>query len=189
MTIESVFLPRSRTPRDGLLTADALRSGPFTPGAATGFAAGDSLLAGLDFHHFAIVVADLALARELHTVELGVEAWQSGELSGQAVRQGRQVALDGTRVAVGRLGAGLVELVQPGPHPTVAREILDRRGEGLFAIGYLVSDPREALRKAAAHGGVLEQVQPNRAEPTEAYVDAGSGLLIGLLRRGAPWPL
>ncbi|MCK9894751.1 VOC family protein [Frankia sp. AgB32] len=189
MTIESVFLPRSRTPRDGLLTTDALQSGPFAPYAAEGFAAVDSILADLTFHHFAIVVADLDLARELHTVELGVEAWQSGELSGPALRHGRLVALDGTRIAVGRLGAGLVELIQPGPHPTVAREILDRRGEGLFAVGYLVSNPRAALRGAQAHGAVIEQVQPNRTEPTEAYLDAGSGLLIALLRHGATWPL
>ncbi|SNQ50005.1 conserved hypothetical protein [Frankia canadensis] len=190
MSTESVFLTRAPERAGGISATGRAPVGqfPLAPRPGTGFAAVDSILANLTFHHFGIVVADLDLARGLYTVALGIDSWQVVALSGPALRRNRTIALDGARVAVGRLGAGHVQLVEPGHQPSLAREMLDLRGEGLFAIGYLVDDLAAALRGAGRGGALVEQIQPDPGSPTQAYLDGGSGLLVDLLQRGAPWP-
>ncbi|EIV94288.1 VOC family protein [Frankia sp. QA3] len=188
MTTESIFHPQVRV-QTGVAPARH-GAGDCAPAGSrfTGIGAVESLLAGLTFHHFGIVVTDLDLARELYTVSLGIDSWRTLALSGPAVRRGRPVALDGTRVAIGRLGTSLVELVEPGCQPGTAREILDRRGEGLFAIGYVVDDVAAQLRASVAAGATVEQVRPDAGHPVGAYLDAGSGLLVDLVQSGASWP-
>jgi catechol 2,3-dioxygenase-like lactoylglutathione lyase family enzyme len=189
VTAESVFFTRAREQAGADPAAERAPGRRFPlaePGA--GFAAVDSMLARLTFHHFGIVVADLEPAREFYTVALGVDAWQVLEQSGPALWRGRLIALDGTRVAVGRLGMGHVLLVEPGCQPSLAREMFDRRGEGLFAVGYLVDDLGDMLRGIGRGGTVVEQVRPDRGDPHEAYLDGGSGVLVTLLQQGAPWP-
>lgn len=185
MTIESVFSQRARAGGNGLLTPARPRPASVAVAPGAGFAAVDSILSTLTFHYLGVVVADLAFSRELYTVGFGVHGWHTEELAGPVQRQRDRILQDGTLVAVARLGAGRVVLVQPGAGQTVARDALDRRGEGLFAVGYLVDNLCAALRQAQAHGAVVVQVQPNAAEPAIAYLDGGTGLLLGLHQRGA----
>ncbi|WP_041938810.1 MULTISPECIES: VOC family protein [Frankia] len=189
MTTESIFHPRAWM-ATGVIPARHGAMDPPPAGAPfTGLGAVEAALAGLTFHHFAIVVTDLELARELYTVSLGIDSWHTRALSGPAVYRGRPVALDGARVAIGRLGAGLVELIAPGCQPSAARETLDRRGEGLFAIGYLVDDVAAQLRVPVSAGARIEQVRPDARHPVEACLDAGSGLLVDLVQSGSSWPV
>ncbi|MCM3885472.1 VOC family protein [Frankia sp. R82] len=190
MKTRSAFTSHACVPRGG--PPAEVPSGPprvFGPPVpipvGAGRAAMDALLAGLTFHRFDIAVADLEAAREFYTVALGVEVWQSRALAGTVWRRGQAVPLAGTLVAEGTLGSGFVRLVEPAAGHTVAREALERRGEGLFAIGYQVDDPVTALGAALAAGTAVEQLGPDPVHPAEIYLDGGSGLLFGLLHRDA----
>lgn len=187
MTTEPVFHLQARMQAEMIPTRCGATDLAADGAPFSGIEAIESLLAGLTFHHFAIVVADLDLARELYTVSLGIESWHTRALSGPAVRRGRPVALDGARVAAGRLGSSQVELVEPGRQPWTAREILDRRGEGVFAIGYLVDDVAAQLHASVAAGARVEQVRPDTQHPVGAYLDGGSGLLVDLVQSGSSW--
>ncbi|CAO5176790.1 VOC domain-containing protein [Frankia sp. AiPs1] len=191
MKTESALLAQAGVPHsDNPSAAHDNRPQLFSTPAPTGagFAAIGSCLAGLTFHHFDIAVAGLDEAREIYTVMLGIGAWRTRTLTGAVERHGRTVAQGGARVAVGSLGSGLVRLIEPGIGLTVAREALDRRGEGLFAIGYQVDDPIAALGAALVAGTTVEQVGPDLVTPTEIYLDGGSGLLLNLLHGGANGP-
>ncbi|MCM3921965.1 VOC family protein [Frankia sp. AiPs1] len=188
MTTESVFHSQAWMQAGVISARHGALDPPPTAARLTGVGAVEAVLAGLTFHHFAIVVADLELARELYTVSLGIDSWHTQALSEGALHRGRPVALDGAHVAIGRLGAGLVELIAPGHQPWAAREILDRRGEGIFAIGYLVNDVAAQLRVAVRAGARVEQVRPDTRHPVQAYLDAGSGLLVDLVESGSSWP-
>ncbi|WP_235826433.1 hypothetical protein [Candidatus Frankia alpina] len=75
----------------------------------------------------------------------------------------------------------------PASQPWTAREILDRRGEGVFAIGYLVDDVAAQLHASVAAGARVEQVRPDTQHPVGAYLDGGSGLLVDLVQSGSSW--
>ena len=45
-----------------------------------------------------------------------------------------------------------LQLCQPGPEPTPQRQFLDARGEGVFHVGFEVSDADAADQAAAARG-------------------------------------
>ncbi|ETA04470.1 lactoylglutathione lyase-like lyase [Frankia casuarinae] len=145
----------------------------------------EEMLGELTFHHLGILVADLDAARERYAVSLGVDAWESRVVSGPAVWRDRPIMIEDVRIAFGRFGSSLVELVEPGERPWTGREILDQRGEGLFSIGYEVDDLPACLHRAVAAGCLVEQLRPDARNPRRAYLDAGSGLLIELIPGGA----
>lgn len=189
MKTGSAFLGRACVSRGGPPTGvEPDRPRVFAPTTGAGAAAIDMLLGGLTFHCFDIAVTALEAAREIYTVTLGVEIWQTRELAGTVWRRGRAVSLAGTLVAEGRLGSGLVRLVEPAAGHTVAREAIERRGEGLFSIGYQVDDPVAALGATLAARTLVEQFGPDRIRPAEIYLNGGSGLLLCLLQRDKPSP-
>jgi methylmalonyl-CoA/ethylmalonyl-CoA epimerase len=145
------------------------------------------LLGELTYHHLGVVVTDLDIARELYSVSLGVSEWETRTISGPAIWRGRPILIEGARVAFGRLGSSLIELVEPGRTPWAARKILDRRGEGIFSICYQVDDVPGTVRRGVGAGCLVEQFSPDAEKPRSVYLDAGSGLLIELIPDGVDW--
>jgi methylmalonyl-CoA/ethylmalonyl-CoA epimerase len=107
-------------------------------------------LAGHELHHVAIVVADLAAARERYAA-LGFPLPHAEEVADQQVM-----------VETFALAAGSVELIQPtDPDGPIAR-FLAKRGEGLHHVAYRVDDLDAALRGLAARGVRLIDERPRR---------------------------
>ncbi len=103
-----------------------------------------------ELHHVAIVVADLAAARERYAA-LGFPLPHAEEVADQQVM-----------VETFALAAGSVELIQPtDPDGPIAR-FLAKRGEGLHHVAYRVDDLDAALRGLAARGVRLIDERPRR---------------------------
>ncbi|HEU0114496.1 MAG TPA: methylmalonyl-CoA epimerase [Thermomicrobiales bacterium] len=107
-------------------------------------------LGPLALHHVAIVVRDLATARERYAA-LGFPLPHAEEVADQRVL-----------VETFALATGYVELIQPtDPDGPIAR-FLDKRGEGLHHVAYEVDDLARALRDLAARGVRLIDERPRR---------------------------
>ena len=104
----------------------------------------------LEFHHVAVVVADLAVAR-MRYAAIGFPIPNCEEIIDQAVL-----------VAAFDLGNGYVELIQPtDPDGPIAR-YLAKRGEGLHHVAYAVPDIDAALRHLGERGVRLIDAVPRR---------------------------
>ncbi|HET7092677.1 MAG TPA: methylmalonyl-CoA epimerase [Thermomicrobiales bacterium] len=107
-------------------------------------------LGPLALHHVAIVVRDLAAARERYAA-LGFPAPHAEAVADQRVL-----------VETFALASGYVELIQPtDPDGPIAR-FLEKRGEGLHHVAYRVDDLDGALRDLAARGAWLIDETPRR---------------------------
>jgi methylmalonyl-CoA/ethylmalonyl-CoA epimerase len=107
-------------------------------------------LDSLALHHVAIVVGDLATARERY-IGIGFPPAHAEEVADQRVL-----------VETFALATGYVELIQPtDPEGPIAR-YLEKRGEGLHHVAYRVEDLDQALRELAARGVRLIDETPRR---------------------------
>jgi methylmalonyl-CoA/ethylmalonyl-CoA epimerase len=103
----------------------------------------------------AVVVHDLDEAMRHYTTALGIAPWRVYTLSPDWVPnmtyRGREQPYS-ARMALADVGAMQYELIQPLDGPTIHREFLDARGEGLHHFGYFVDDLDAAIAEMAAQG-------------------------------------
>jgi methylmalonyl-CoA/ethylmalonyl-CoA epimerase len=141
-----------------------------------------ALVRGL--HHVAIAVRDLEQARPLYESVLGMSAAEPEHVADQNVH-----------VLVVHAGTQRIELVQPAAPDSPISAFLDKRGEGLHHLAWLVDDCAGALAALRARGVRLidETPRPGAHGTRIAFVHprATGGVLMELvedpaLRAGAP---
>ena len=147
----------------------AAAGGP-TPSAPT---PGEPLLVAID--HVAIAVHDLEAAIEYYRQTFGA-----------SVTHRETLDTDGVEEALIGVAGSYIQLVSPTrPDSPVARS-LERRGEGLHHVGYLVADCAAALDAVRRSGGHLidEVPRPGSRGTTVAFVHpkGAFGTLIELVQ-------
>ena len=97
-----------------------------------------------------IVVRDLQKAVENYWATLGIGPWQIVRMEPPILRE---VTLRGKLVeasmlaAIAQSGSIQLELIQPLEGPSIWKEFLEKRGEGLHHVQSLVQNPKVALAK------------------------------------------
>lgn len=137
----------------------------------------ESLLTDID--HVAIAVRDIEAAI----------AWYAENLGAQVVHR-EDVASDGVREALIKVGGSYIQLLTPSREDSTVAAFLERRGEGLHHVGYRVSSCARALEALKASGSrVLDEVpRPGSRGTTIAFVHPKTsfGTLIELVEESAP---
>ena len=99
----------------------------------------ESLLKRVD--HLGIAVHDLTTAMATYSATLGLRDWETIDLPERSMR-----------VAIGRLGDMLIELIAPTSSEAAFNKFLAERGEGLHHVAYEVANIDEALQALAEQG-------------------------------------
>jgi methylmalonyl-CoA epimerase len=132
----------------------------------------ESLLTDID--HVAIAVRDLEAAI----------AWYADNLGAVVVHR-EDVASDGVREALIKVGDSYIQLLTPTREDSTVAAYLERRGEGLHHVGYRVKDCAQALAALKAGGSrVLDETpRPGSRGTTIAFVHPKTsfGTLIELV--------
>ena len=115
------------------------------------------LLTRLD--HVGIACRDLRRAIDMYRETFGLVVVSLEENQEQGVREA-MLAVGPAGAAVGALGVGYVQLLEPLAPDTPVGKFLARRGEGLHHVGYGVSDIGEALATVAGTGIRLVDERP-----------------------------
>src|SRR4051812_32763513 len=93
-------------------------------------------------YHLGVVVRDVDAAMATYATLLGVPSFHRIDTNYEAPpRSGRGTIA--TRNAFGRWGDLIVELGERGLGNGPAGEFLERRGEGIFHVGYSTDDPTQ----------------------------------------------
>ena len=136
----------------------------------------------LKFHHMGVVVADLEKAEE-HYKRLGFGPFKPSHL----VHTDRKVhgkPADDTvnSLRVSRLATFGFELVSPVSGPSVQKEFLEQRGEGVNHICFIVDDIKEAIEIMAEAGFNPVSAALNEGGGGMAYFDTDKvgGLMLEL---------
>ncbi len=136
----------------------------------------ESLLTDID--HVAIAVRDIEAAI----------AWYAENLGAQVVHR-EDVASDGVREALIKVGGSYIQLLTPSRDDSTVAAFLERRGEGLHHVGYRVSSCAQALEALKASGSrVLDEVpRPGSRGTTIAFVHPKTsfGTLIELVEESS----
>jgi methylmalonyl-CoA/ethylmalonyl-CoA epimerase len=91
-----------------------------------------------------------------------------------------------TRVAMGQVGPLSVELLQPLQGETVHKELLEKTGEGIGHIAYMVDDLEEETAKLVEKGFpvILSIIRSGQTRRSAVYIDTRSrfsNLIIELI--------
>jgi methylmalonyl-CoA/ethylmalonyl-CoA epimerase len=109
--------------------------------------------------HVGIACRDLRRAIDMYRETFGLVVVSLEENQEQGVREA-MLAVGPAGGAVGALGVGYVQLLEPLAPDTPVGKFLARRGEGLHHVGYGVSDIGEALATVAGTGIRLVDERP-----------------------------
>jgi methylmalonyl-CoA/ethylmalonyl-CoA epimerase len=132
-----------------------------------------AMLGDLAVDHVGIAVHDVEQAAERFSALFGIGNWVLTQF-GCAARDETGEHRIGGSTAVATLGPIAIELVQPTQGRWTAVEVLERAGEGLYHIGFRVSDLPAALEAARAAGLRVELVGLGGDEPIFAYLAGAS---------------
>ena len=122
------------------------------------------------------VVRDIeASSRRLASI-LGVEVPEpvsSGDASVTNVEYRGNLAPDAAcRMAFFRMGSVKLELIEPGEAPSLWREFLERRGEGVIEIAFMEDDSDAVVAEAERRGmGLLQKGIFRGGNGRYAYID------------------
>lgn len=133
----------------------------------------------------AIVVRDVEKAAQLWAKLLGVEKpsiIETGEWEQTRMTFGGAPSRARAKLAFFDLGGVTIELIEPIGGPSTWSEFLERHGEGIHHIAFVVDDMEAALRKLVELGGELVQ-KGDFEGGSYAYVDArrSLGAIVELL--------
>jgi methylmalonyl-CoA/ethylmalonyl-CoA epimerase len=93
-------------------------------------------------HHLGIVVHDIDEAMSAYRTLLGVPAFHRMDTNYQARYRDCQGTV-ADKIAFGKLGSLVVELVAPDLGQSPARDYLETHGPGLYHVGYTTDDPTQ----------------------------------------------
>src|SRR4051794_7420462 len=111
-------------------------------------------------YHLGVVVRDIDAAMGRYRTLLGVPSFHRLDTNYQARHRDWRGTI-ANRNAFGRWGDLVVELVEPGLGNGPAGEFLERRGEGIFHVGYATDDPTQRPGGVSACFEVLSSVRPD----------------------------
>lgn len=104
----------------------------------------------LGIDHISIAVRDLKKAREMYEKVLGLE------LTGQYIMEETEY-IKGVRY---RIGDVVLELMESTSPDSEVAKFIEKRGEGIFVVSYLVANVEEALADLKRQGHKLIDEKP-----------------------------
>lgn len=127
-----------------------------------------------------IIVKDIEKTAKVYADFLGVETppanWTDGLDKAQTEYNG-QPSEARARLAFFDMGSLQLELIQPDEHPSTWREFLDKHGEGVHHIAFIIDGMKDKVLKLEQNGMPLIQ----KGEYTGgryAYVDSENDLKV-----------
>ena len=140
-------------------------------------------------HHVCIVVHDIDKAQAYHE-SIGIGPWtQYPPLAEYETLDVPSLAgFLSLKYRICNLPNIQIQLCEPGPEPSSQRLHLDRKGEGVFHIGFEVPDADAAEAEAKTHGlsALMRGRRSNRTGFT--YYDSAAGAGVTLLTRATNVP-
>jgi len=140
-----------------------------------------------ELHHVAVVVRDIEEAVRYYTsIGIGpfVEYPPMREYTKIDVPD--EEGFYNLRIMVARMGAVDLQLIQPGQGKSLYREYLEKRGEGVYHLGFAVDDIDKAEAEVKRSG--LRVISKGRREDGSgfAYLDSAERAGVTLLIRQNP---
>lgn len=136
-------------------------------------------------NHIGVVVRDRDEAIRRYTESLGIGPFRAFEADFPDT-QIRGAPVPATlRIAFGNLGVVLFEIIEPGEGRSIHRDFLERYGEGIQHLGFVVPDLGADLDKVEANGlRILMQASIQGFNSALAYLDGDGahGAIIELIQ-------
>jgi methylmalonyl-CoA/ethylmalonyl-CoA epimerase len=137
--------------------------------------------------HIGAVVRDMNKTIERLTA-LGIGPFQPRILPADAREQYRgKPFLPGKRVAIQitRIGDMELELIQPIDGESPHQEFLERKGEGIQHLGFMVDNLEEDVKRLTAEGSSIILTSQFKGGGGVAYLDLdAAGLIVELVQAG-----
>jgi methylmalonyl-CoA/ethylmalonyl-CoA epimerase len=124
----------------------------------------------VNLDHVGLAVRDLDDAMARYRGLLGLSNWMRVGFDTAVTWRGEEGEIAGN-VATAAMGAIRIELVEPTRGDWTAAEWLETRGEGIYHLGYTVTDLPATLDRLAALGVVPELLGHDAGTPIFAYLD------------------
>lgn len=137
--------------------------------------------------HIGVVVRDMGKTIERLTA-LGIGPFQPRILPADAREEYRgKPFLPGKRVAIQitRIGNMELELIQPIDGESPHQEFLDKKGEGIQHLGFMVDNLEEDIKRLTAEGSSILLTSQFKGGGGVAYLDLdAAGLIVELVQTG-----
>ena len=144
------------------------------------------------FLQVCVVVNDLQKAMERYWNLFGIGPWRIYNyappyLTNTTVR-GAEVTFS-MKLAVAQIGAVEWELVEPMEGPSIYKEFMAQKGEGLHHVAFDVDDFDEAVSALAGDGISIQMSGTTQAGNSFAYMDTEKdiGAIVELFKRPEGW--
>jgi len=136
-----------------------------------------------------IVVRDIEKAIKVYENVFGIGPFQIFELDSERLQNVKVDDTEGplrARLAFAKSGDLEIELIQILEGRTVFTDFLDKYGEGIHHLGFLVQDLDLELEKMKASGIKVIQKGISRGKNKYAYLDSAKtcGVIYELIQRG-----
>jgi catechol 2,3-dioxygenase-like lactoylglutathione lyase family enzyme len=138
-------------------------------------------------HHLSLVVRDLdAAVRFLESVGIGPFTEYPPMAEYTRLNVPDEEGFFDTRIRCAQIGPVQLQIVQPGKGQTIYKDFLEKNGEGVFHLGFVVPDIDAA--EAAARGMGLAVISSGRRENGSGftYFDTADQCGVTLLARQSP---
>jgi methylmalonyl-CoA/ethylmalonyl-CoA epimerase len=132
--------------------------------------AGRGALGELALDHVGVAVYDVEAAIDQFSFRLGLHDWQISTFSTTSTYRGEDQVVGG-KVATAAMGPINLELVQPTQGLWTPVDFLEKRGEGLYHLGFRVPDLAAAARRAQEAGLDCELLAIQDEDPVFTYTD------------------
>jgi catechol 2,3-dioxygenase-like lactoylglutathione lyase family enzyme len=140
-----------------------------------------------NLHHIAIVVKDMEKAIQFYT-SIGVGPFEDYPPLKEYVKLNvpDKVGFHNVKIKVVQIGPVQIQLIQPGEGKSLYKDFLERRGEGVYHLGFVVDnvdDSEAALKKLG-----LKILSSGRREEGSgfSYLDTAEKGGVTLLIRQSP---
>lgn len=137
-------------------------------------------------NHIGVVVRDRDEAIRRYADSLGIGPFRAFEADfPDTLVRGVPAPTPTLRIAFGNLGVILFEIIEPSEGPSIHREFLEKNGEGIQHIGFVVPDLGADLAKLEANGlRILMQASIPGFNSALAYLDGegAHGAIIELIQ-------
>jgi methylmalonyl-CoA/ethylmalonyl-CoA epimerase len=144
-------------------------------------------LGELALDHVGVAVHDVDAAMERFGARLGLHDWVLSTFSITSTYRGTEQLIGG-KVATAAMGPINLELVQPTHGAWTPVDVLEKRGEGLYHLGFQVPDLAVAAQKAQEVGLDIELISLHASVPVFTYSDSSElfGITVELVGPRVP---
>ena len=138
-----------------------------------------------NLHHIAVVVRNLEEAIQFYT-SIGIGPFEDYPPLKEYVKLDvpDKVGFHNVKIKVVQIGPIQIQLIQPGEGQSLYKDFLEKKGEGVYHLGFVVDDVDDS--EAALKNLGLEVLSSGRREDGSgfSYMDtAGKGGVILLIRQ------